>query len=466
MAKKSKNEELQKKLFLNKDSSWTKYDQKQNKEIFKFAENYKSFISESKTERLCTANVISILKKKGFKEISSFKKVKTNDKFYKVIKNKAVIAAIVGKDAHKFHLVGSHVDSPRLDLKPLPLVEDSNLALMKTHYYGGVKKYHWVNEPLSLHGVVFTKSGKKVTLCIGEKPEDPKFIIPDLLPHLARAQMERKADKIVEGEELNILVGNIPVNDDKIKEQIKFNVLKYLYDNHGIVEEDFVTAELELVPSQQPIDIGFDRALLAIYGQDDKVCVYTSLIALTETSNPAHTAVGFFVDKEEIGSMGDTGAASFILSNFAYDYVDLLPKKINVSKLLENSYAISADVTAGVNPSYKDVHDLHNASYLGKGVSVEKYGGGGGKYGTHDAHAEYMAYLRNLMDQNKIVWQTGELGKIDCGGGGTIGMFLSRYGMECVDAGPSILGMHSPCEVTSKVDIYSSYLLYKAFLKD
>jgi aspartyl aminopeptidase len=460
---KSKNEQLQKKIFLDKKSSWNDLNQK---EVFAFADKYKQFMAGSKTERLCIDNVISDLKKGGFKNITDVKKVSSGDKIYKNIKGKAVFAAIIGRDMKRWQLIGSHVDSPRLDLKPSPVYEDSGFGMIKTHYYGGVKKYHWVNTPLALHGVVFTKAGKKVIINIGDKNNEPKFIIPDLLPHLARNQMERKAGKIVEGEELNILVGHLPINDKKIKEQVKFTVLKYLHEKYGLIEEDFFTAELELVPAVMPMDIGFDSALIAAYGQDDKVCVYTSLRALLETKAPKHTSVGMFVDKEEIGSVGDTGAAGLVLENFAYDYINLTGLKITVSQLLENSDALSADVTAGMNPNYKDVHDAQNASYLGKGVSVEKYGGGGGKYSTHDSNAEYMNYLRLLLDKNKIAWQTGELGKIDLGGGGTIAMFISRYGMNCVDAGPSILGMHSPCEVTSKADVYSSYLLYKAFFKD
>jgi aspartyl aminopeptidase len=462
---KSKNEKLQEKLFLKKKSSWLTYDEKQKKEIFTFADGYKKFIGRSKTERLCVKNVLEMLRKNGFKEISEVKSVKTGDKIFKNIKGKAIVAAIIGKDQKKWHLIGSHVDSPRLDLKPHPIYEDAGLSLMKTHYYGGVKKYHWVNTPLSLHGVIFTKAGKKVEISIGDKLEEPKFIIPDLLPHLAKTQMERKAPKIIEGEELNILVGNIPVDDKKIKEQLKFAMLNFLYEKYGIIEEDFFTAELELVPAVMPVDIGFDQGLIAAYGQDDKVCVYTSLMALLETKNPAHTAVGFFVDKEEIGSMGDTGAASFILHNFAFDYLGLTGLKMNATELLEYSDSISADVTAGLNPNYKDVHDNLNVSVLGNGVSIEKYGGGGGKYSTNDSSAEYMNYLRRLADGAKISWQTGELGKIDVGGGGTIAMFISRYGMNCVDVGPCVLGMHSPCEVTSKADVYSAYLFYKEFFK-
>jgi len=336
---------------------------------------------------------------------------------------------------------------------------------MQTHYYGGIKKYHWVNVPLELIGVVFTKDGKKVDISIGSKKDDPVFVMSDLLPHLAREQMKKEGAKVVEGEEMNIMVGNIPVDDKDIKEQFKFTVLKKLYDDYGIVEEDFFAAELELLPANDPKDVGLDRSLIGAYGQDDKVCVYTTLKAFVDLEKVNKTAIALFVDKEEIGSMGDTGAQSLVLRNFLYEYTKKLGLDKDVSNIMEASKALSADVTAGMNPSYKGVHDPQNVSYLGRGVSVEKYGGGGGKYSTHDAHAEFMAEVRKVLDDNKINWQTGELGKIDIGGGGTIAMFLSRYGMDCVDAGPCVLGMHSPFEVTSKADVYSAYLLYKAFME-
>ena len=441
---------------LKRESGWKQYSHKQ---VFTFCEDYKQFIAASKTERLCVQQIIAHLTKAGFSESKGNKR-------YMVLHDKVVIAYIVGKDPTSLRLIGSHVDSPRLDLKPNPVYEDANVALFKTHYYGGVKKYHWVNTPLSLHGVIFTQKGKAVPIALGDAPDDPRFIISDLLPHLARSQMERKADKIIEGEELNILVGNIPVTDAKIKEQFKCALLAHLYKTYGIIEEDFNCAELELVPAQNPMDIGFDRSLIAAYGQDDKVCVYTSLQALLAISQPKHTAVALFVDKEEIGSMGNTGAASFLLDQFARKYVEYHKLTVHPRALLEQSKSISADVTAAQDPNFKDVHDAQNVPYLGRGVAIEKYGGGGGKYSTNDAHAEYMAYLRGIMQKHKVAWQAGELGKVDMGGGGTIAMFLSRYGMDCVDAGPAVLGMHSPCEVASKVDIYAAYLLYKAFFMD
>ncbi len=461
--KKSAHEKLNEKVALKNEPLWLKWSTAERNKAMTFAEGYKKFMKVSKTERLVVENVVSELKKAGFKDMTKTKSLKTGDKVYRVVKNKSVFAFIVGKDKNALQIVGSHADSPRLDLKPHPLYEDSGFALLQSHYYGGIKKYHWVNTPLAIHGVAYTKKGKKVEVHIGDKPNDPVFIIPDLLPHLAQTQMERKATKIIEGEELNIIVGHIPVNDKKIHDKVKHTVMEYLHKEYGLIEEDFTVAELEMVPAGNPVDIGFDRGLVGAYGQDDKVCVYTSLHALLGVRSPTHTAVGMWVDKEEIGSVGNTGAASLILENVATEYAQKAGLKIPVSKLLDDSKALSADVTAGQDPTFKDVNDPLNVSYLGHGVSIEKYGGGGGKYSTNDASAEYMQELRMLADKNKLVWQTGELGKIDIGGGGTIAMYMSRYGMECVDCGPCILGMHAPMEVTSKADIYSAYLFYKAF---
>ncbi|MFW5852707.1 MAG: aminopeptidase, partial [Nanoarchaeota archaeon] len=399
MDKKTKNQEVEEKIMIKRENAWKKIPENEHKDVFKFSEDYKSFMLKNKTERLASENIIAILKKEGFKDINDVSRAHSGEKFYKVIKSKTIIAFIVGKTDDDLRIVGSHLDSPRLDLKPLPISEDSGLALLKTHYYGGIKKYHWVNQVLELHGVVHTKDGKKINISIGAEDNDSKFIIPDLLPHLARKQMEKEPKNVVEGEELNILVGNIPVDDNKIKSQLKLAAMKILNERYSIVEEDLCFAELELVPSVKPVDIGLDRSMIGAYGHDDKVCVYTSLRALLGIKNPEHTAVCLFADKEEIGSVGNTGAESLLLHNFAHDYSELLGGKINPAKLLENSKAISADVTAGVNPNYKDVHDLQNASYLGQGVSVEKYGGSGGKYFSNDTHAEYMNFIRQILDK-------------------------------------------------------------------
>lgn len=464
-AKKSKNEQLQEKIFHKRKNLWSIYSKKEHSKIMSFAEGYKKYMASNKTERLSAEYVVSALKKNGYKDISTVKKAKTGDKLFKNIKGKAILATIVGKKPESLRLIGSHMDSPRLDLKPFPLFEDSELALFQSHYYGGIKKYHWVNTPLAIHGVVFTKKGKKVTISIGDKPSDPVFVIPDLLIHLAKNQAERKAMDVVKGEELNVVVGSIPVNDEKITSKIKFAVLNHLYDKYGIIEEDFTVAELELVPAMQPVDVGFDRSLVGAYGHDDKVCVYASLQALLATKNPTSTAIALFADKEEIGSFGNTGAASLMLQIFAEELSKVVNLKVSPSKFLENAKAISADVTAGINPNYKDVQDPQNTSYIGGGIHIGKYGGGGGKSGTADAHAEYMVYLRSIADKKKIHWQTGEMGLLDIGGGGTIGVYLARYGLDVVDAGPAVLAMHSTCELVSKADIYNSYEFYKAFFE-
>jgi len=463
--KKSPEELLAEKLLYKKETSWKKYKDELKDEVFSFSDGYKSFMSKCKTERLCASYIVDELKENGYLDIETIETIKSGDKFYKNIKGKVVIAAIAGKDLSKFQIVGSHMDSPRLDLKPMPLYEDGELALFQSHYYGGIKKYQWVNQPLAIHGIIFTKKGKAVEIHLGDDPDEPKFIIPDLLPHLAKEQIKKDGRTVIEGEDLNIIVGHIPLDGD-IKDSIKINILNYLKEKYDIVEEDFAFGELEFVPAMEPCDIGFDKALIAAYGQDDKVCVYTSFKALLDVNDPAHTAVGLFVDKEEIGSTGDTGAESRVLLNFARDYCKKIDLSIDPGEVLEYSRALSADVTSAMDPTFKGVSDPQNTSYLGKGISIEKYGGGGGKYDTNDARAEYMQYLRVLAEKNEIPWQTGENGKIDIGGGGTIAMFLSRYGMDCVDAGPCMLAMHSPAEVASKADIYSAFSFYKVFFAD
>ena len=406
------------------------------------------------------------MKKAGFRDIESVQKLETGDKVYLNQKGKSVIAAIIGKDKNRINLVGSHIDSPRLDLKPNPIYEDKGIALFKTHYYGGIKKYQWTNVDLALYGVVHTKAGKRIEFTYGEGKDEPCFIVSDLLPHLAKKQLEKTGNEIVEGEQLNVFIGNIPLDGEEIKEKIKLNTLNLLNEKYGIVEEDFSFAELNFVPAGLPRDIGFDRSMIAGYGQDDKACSFANLKAVMETRNPKVTAVAYFSDKEEIGSMGNTGAYSFIVEDFAQMLVKKLRLDITPKELLRESRAISADVTVAVNPSFADVHEERNAAYLGHGVVIEKYTGAGGKYSANDASAEYMNDIRKLLDANKIKHQTGELGKIDLGGGGTIALYLSRYGMDTVDIGPAVLGMHSPREVISKIDLYESYRLYKAFFEN
>ena len=458
------NKELEEKLFLKKESSWVTYKQEEIKKAFEFSEGYKIYIDKSKTERLCVSYSIELLEQSGFKDIYSFDSLNTGDKFYRKIKGRALFAGVVGKNKNKFNIVGAHVDSPRLDLKPNPLFQDSDLALLKTHYYGGVKKYQWVNQPLSINGVVFTTDGREIPISIGDKEEDTKFIIPDLLIHLSQDQSKKEGAKVVEAEQLNLIVGSIPVNDKEIKEQVKFAVLKYLYENYNFVEEDFNSADISITPAGKAMDIGFDRSLIAAYGHDDRICAYPAIEVIKELHTPETTAIVFLSDKEEVGSAGDTGADSNILLNFTILYKELTGTTYDAHLILEGSSAISSDVTAGVNPNFKEVHELRNAPILGKGVGIAKYTGARGKSGAHDSGADFVAYIRKIAKESGTAIQSSTMGKIDLGGGGTIAKFLSKYGMNVVDAGPALLGMHSPYEVASKIDIYSCYKLYKEFL--
>jgi len=463
MAKKNNNKKLEKELFYQNKSAWIKCNKKA---VFDFSEKYKDFLNRSKTERECANNIVSVLEKKGFSDISSVKSLKTGDRVYKKFKNRVVLAAIIGKDREVLRIVGSHMDSPRLDLKPKPMFEDSSLVMLQTHYYGGIKKYQWVNTPLSLHAVIHTKSGKK-EIVYGESDDEPKFIVPDLLPHLAKDQMDKKMREGVTGEQLNVIIGNETIEDDEIKESAKFCILKLLKEKFGMVEEDFHTADVELTPAGPAVDIGFDSSMICGSGQDDRVCVFSSLQGFLDAKPGIKTtATAYFVDKEEIGSCGDTGAQSRVLETFVQQILDLTGCSVRRSLVFEKSVSISADVTVGVNPNFSDVNDKSNASFLGHGVSVEKYGGGGGKYHTNDASSEFMSWLVGILNKNKIKWQTGELGKIDIGGGGTIAMYMANLGMDCIDVGPPMLAMHSTAEISSKVDVYNAYLSYKAFYEN
>ncbi|MFH2020903.1 MAG: aminopeptidase [archaeon] len=459
---KDEYKKLRETVLSKKESAWPK-DAKGKKAVFDFAEKYKIFLANAKTERAATKTIVSELAKAGFKPLDKFSKLKPGDKVYLNQKEKSVIAAVIGKKFDRMNMVGSHLDSPRLDLKPNPVFEEGELALLKSHYYGGIKKYQWTNVDFALYGVIFTKDGKKIDLCIGEKEDEPRFIVSDLLPHLDKKQMEKKADEIIEAEQLNVYLGNIPLDDKETKEQVKLNVLKILKDTYGIVEDDFSFAELTLVPAGIPRDIGFDKSLISGYGHDDKSSSYANLAAFLEINNPEITVVAYFSDKEEIGSVGNTGAYSFILADFAEMILQRLSLKLSPNNFLRNSRAISADVSAGYDPAFPEVFEAKNSAYLGNGAVIEKYTGGGGKGGANDASSEYMQFIRKLLEKNKIGYQTGELGKQDIGGGGTIALYLSRYGMDTMDAGPAVLGMHSPREVLSKVDLYECYRLYKVF---
>ena len=404
--------------------------------------------------------------------IDEANKLKPGDKVYAVFRDKLVFLAVLGEEPRTkgFRLIGSHMDAPRIDVKPVPIYEDSGIAMLKTHYYGGIKKYQWVNIPLAIHGVVVLKDGTKKEVVIGESEEDPTIIIPDVLPHLGRKkQEERKGLDVIKGEELHAVLGNKPIDPKEEKDAVKKMVLRVLEEKYGIKEEDLISADLEIVPALKPRDAGLDRSLIAAYGQDDRVCVYTSLRALMELSKPRYTAIGMFVDKEEIGSVGDTSATSQFFEYFISELIRKSSGDVNVRALLDtmaNSRAISADVNAVVHPLHKDLHDLSNAGFLGKGIILTKYGGRGGKYYSSEAHAEYVAWIRRILDKRDVPWQLGLLGKVDVGGGGTIAMFIAQRGLLVVDMGPGVLSMHSPYEITSKADVYSAFLAYKAFYEE
>ena len=461
-------EKLKDFLFDTKKYGWEGLPDSVKNDIIKFSE-YIHFLNRSKTEREATSFITEILDKNGFVNIKDKMILVPGDKVYYVNREKSVYVAIIGNKPVEagLNIIGSHIDSPRLDLKPNPLYEDTGFAYFKTHYYGGIKKYQWTTIPLSIHGVIVKANGEKVTINVGEDDNDPIFTITDLLPHLAQEQMEKKLKDSISGEDLNLLIGSIPIGDEKTTERIKLNILKILNDKYGITERDFVSSELELVPAFKARSLGFDRSMVAGYGQDDKVCAYTSLRALLDTVTPAKTAVCIFADKEEIGSMGNTGMESHVFDTF----ISELLNKTNTNrpnlldKVFCNSKMLSADVDAGLDPIYASVSEKNNSAYLGKGVGLNKYTGIRGKSGASDANAEFVAQIRNIFESNNISYQVSELGKVDTGGGGTIAYILANKGVDVIDCGVPVLSMHSPYEVTSKFDVYESYKAYRVFWK-
>ncbi|MBU5437488.1 aminopeptidase [Tissierella sp. MSJ-40] len=459
-------------MLFNTNNVWDKIDKEETEEVFKINEDYKEFLDKGKTERESIKEIIKRAEEKGFKSIEEILKENTRllpgDKIYINNKDKGAALFVIGKNHIEkgMNIIGSHIDSPRLDLKQNPLYEDSDLAFLKTHYYGGVKKYQWVALPLALHGIILKKSGERIDVSIGEDHDEPVFYITDLLPHLAKDQMSKTLSDGITGEGLNILVGSIPFNDKDIKDKIKFNILKILYEKYGIIEEDFIAAELELVPAEKARDLGFDRSMVMAYGHDDRVCAYTSLKAILDIEEVDTTAVALFVDKEEIGSVGNTGMEAAFFENGLMEIVNLLEGEYNLSivkKSLSNSKALSADVAAGYDPNYSDAYEKLNTAFIGKGITIVKYTGSRGKGGCNDANSEFVNYVRSIFNKNNIVWQSGELGKVDQGGGGTIAYILARHGMEVLDCGVPVLSMHAPYEVVSKADVYMTYKGYKAF---
>ena len=449
-----------------KKNAWKKYNG-DYKAIFDFNEGYKSFISNGKTERLAVNETLKLAKEKGFKDISEFKTLNKGDKVYVTNMNKNVALFVVGEKllTEGLRILGAHIDSPRLDLKQNPLYESDNFALLDTHYYGGVKKYQWVTIPLSLIGVVCKKDGSVINVCIGEDDNDPVVGITDLLPHLAQDQMQKTGAKIIEGEDLDINIGSIPLMDEE-KEAVKKNILKLLLDKYNFEEEDFLSAEIEVVPSGKARDFGLDRSMVLGYGHDDRVCAYTSLMAILDVEDVEYTSCCILVDKEEIGSVGATGAQSLFFENTIAELLHLTGDDsfLSLRKTFTNSMMLSSDVSAGFDPLYRSVNEPKNSAYLGNGIVFNKYTGSRGKGGSNDANPEYIARLRKIMDEADIYFQTAELGKVDQGGGGTIAYILGNYNMNVIDAGIAVLNMHAPYEIVSKVDVYEGYLAYKTFL--
>ena len=456
-------------LSINKKSGWEDLSENEKNEIYNFANQYMNFLNIAKTEREVIKEAENLARQNGFKSINEYAELYPGDKVYYINRGKNIYLAVIGENSLEggINIVGAHADSPRLDLKPNPLYQDGNLAYLKTHYYGGIKKYQWTAIPLAIHGIIVKENGEKIYVNIGENEQDPVFTITDLLPHLAKEQQQKKLSEAINAENLSILVGSIPDKDEE-KDKVKNNILKILNKKYGIKEEDFVSSELEIVPAFKCRTLGLDESLIAGYGQDDKVCVYTALRAILNVQKPKKTAVCLFSDKEEIGSMGNTGMESHVFDTFI---AELLNKtRINRPNLLDkvfcNSKMLSADVDAGLDPIYISVSDTHNAGYLGKGVSLNKYTGSGGKYNSSDANAEYVAEIRSMFNRNNIKFQVAELGKTDIGGGGTIAYILANKGVDVIDCGIPVLSMHAPYEVTSKYDVYAAYRAYEAFLNN
>ena len=464
---------------MERKNVWTVSDAAKKEMIFKFCEDYKKYISDCKTERECAAEAVKIAENAGYRDlkkvIAENGKLKAGDKVYACHMGKTLALFNIGKEPleNGMKILGAHIDSPRIDVKQNPLYEDSDMALLDTHYYGGIKKYQWVTLPLALHGVIAKKDGTVVNVSIGEKEDDPVFVITDLLIHLAAKQMEKKASTVVEGEKLDLLIGSRPIEQDesleeKEKEAVKANVMKLLKEYYEMEEEDFLSAELEIVPAGKARDCGLDRSMVLAYGQDDRVCAFTSLFAMLDVEAVEHTACCILVDKEEIGSVGATGMHSRFFENTVAELVALTEgeSELKVRRTLMNSRMLSSDVSAAYDPMYAKVFEKRSAAFFGKGLVFNKFTGSRGKSGSNDANAEYLAKIRNAMDAQAVAYQFAELGKVDAGGGGTIAYIMANYGMEVIDSGVAVLSMHAPWEVTSKADVYEAYKGYRAFIEE
>ena len=459
---KTEGQKLEEKLFF-KPKHIAKDNPKDIEKAMEFAEGYKTFLDHSKIERECVSYSVALAEKAGYKPFSRGIKAKTGDKFYYVNRGKNLYLVTIGKKPlnEGIHFNIAHIDSPRIDLKPNPLYETEELAYFKTHYYGGIKKYQWTTIPLALHGRIMLADGKAIDVDFGEKPGDPVLVITDLLPHLGRAQGERKLNEGIKGEELNILLGSLPVDDKEVKEAFKLRVLSILYDKYGITEKDFMRSELTLVPAQKAVDVGLDSSMVGAYGQDDKVCAYTALMAEFDCKKPEYTSLTALVDKEEIGSTGNTGMESDALLHFVEDLAECEGERVR--DILRNSICLSSDVNAAYDPTFPDVYEKQNSSFFNHGPVLTKYTGVRGKGGSNDASAETMQKVIGYMEDAGVAWQIGELGKVDEGGGGTIAMFMGNMDVDTVDLGVAVLSMHAPFELTAKLDVYYTYKAFLAF---
>ncbi len=462
---------------MERRNAWLSYDEKEEKELEQVAKSYRSFLDAGKTERECVSELIRQAEAAGYvsleEKIASGEQIKAGDKIYAEGMKKILAFFHVGQEPLEkgMNILGAHIDSPRIDIKQNPLYEDTDLAYLDTHYYGGVKKYQWVALPLAIHGVIVKKDGTVVEVNVGEDDEDPVVYITDLLIHLAGKQLQKTAAEVIEGENLDILIGSRPLSDlpdDKKKEAVKENILKLLKEKYDVEEEDFLSAELEIVPAGKSRDCGLDRSMVAGYGQDDRVCAYTSFLAMLEMENPKRTSCCLLTDKEEIGSVGATGMQSRFFENSVAELLEGMGcySEMTLRRTLKNSFMLSSDVSAGYDPAYGEAFEKKNAAYLGRGIVLNKFTGSRGKSGSNDANAEYVAKIRKVFDDHEIAFQTAELGKVDVGGGGTIAFICALYGMNVIDSGVAVLSMHAPWEVTSKADIYEAKKAYKAFLLD
>ena len=449
--------------------AWDKYQNVDIEKLMSFCEGYKKFISECKTERECVKYAEKLAKAKGYKNLDDFKKLKEGDKVYAINKGKNIVTFIIGKEdiENGINILGAHIDSPRIDLKQNSLYEQDGFALADSHYYGGIKKYQWVARPLAIHGVVCKKDGAIINVVIGEDDNDPIIYITDLLIHLAQDQLTKSGSKVIEGEDLDVTMASIPSKDAE-KDKVKAALLDILKEKYNIEEEDFVSSEFEIVPAGNARDLGLDKSMIMGYGHDDRVCAYTSLMAILDTESVNRTSCAILVDKEEIGSVGATGAHSKWFENVIAEVINKMTdyNDLKLRHTITNSYMLSSDVSAGFDPLYSSAFERKNAAFLGKGITFNKYTGSRGKSGCNDAMTEYIAKIRKIMDDNNVNYQTAELGRVDLGGGGTIAYILGNYNMNVIDAGIPVLSMHAPCEVVSKADVYEAYLGYIAFIKN